>query len=264
MIFICGPCAIEKEETVRNIAATVKKISESHDIECIFKASFDKANRSSLSAYRGPGLKEGLRILADIKKDFGLKITSDVHTPKMIEQCAETLDLLQLPAFLARQTDFYIAAAKTHLPLNVKKGQFMAPQEMFFAIEKFRKSGGKDIAITERGSFFGYGDLVVDFRNIAIIKEMKVPYIYDASHSLQKPAAGNGVSRGNRSSLEAMARAQLAAGADGIFLEAHPDPQNAKSDQDTQYPLHLTEKLIERLLPFYLENKKTPLDKLDH
>ena len=259
MIFICGPCIIEDEEQVRKIAQTLKEISEKTDICFIFKASFDKANRSSLSAYRGPGLREGLRILNDIKKDFGLCVTSDVHDAQMIAECAQTLDLLQIPAFLARQTDLYVESAKTGKALNVKKGQFMAPQEMLFAIEKFRKSGGKEIAITERGSFFGYGDLVVDFRSISIIKEMNVPYIYDASHSMQKPAAGHGHSKGNRQFLESLARAQLAAGADGIFLEAHPQPHKAKSDHETQYPLHEVYDFITNVWPFYAQNKKNPI-----
>lgn len=262
LIFICGPCVIEEEETVRNIAQSLKKIAALFDISFIFKASFDKANRSSLSSYRGPGLEEGLKILAGIKKDYGLMITSDVHTPQMIAPCAEVLDVLQVPAFLARQTDLYVEAAKSGRPLNVKKGQFMAPEEMRFAIEKFRQSGGGEIAVTERGTFFGYGNLVVDFRSISIIKEMGVPYIYDASHSLQKPAAGDGVSKGDRKFIESIARAQISAGADGIFLEAHSSPEKAKSDRDTQYPLDEVQGLIERLLPFYIQNKKVPIKKL--
>lgn len=263
LIFICGPCVIEEEEVVRNIAQTLKKTASLFDISLVFKASFDKANRSSLSSYRGPGLEKGLKILASIKKDYDLMVTSDVHTPQMIAPCAEVLDVLQIPAFLARQTDLYIEAAKSKRPINVKKGQFMAPEEMRFAIEKFRQSGGDEIAITERGSFFGYGNLVVDFRSIAIIKEMGVPYIYDASHSLQKPAAGDGVSKGDRKFIEGLARAQIAAGADGIFLEAHSNPKQAKSDRETQYPLEEVNGLIERLLPFYEQNKKVPIKKIE-
>ena len=248
---ISGPCVIENQQMLIDISSHLKEITKKLGYTFVFKASFDKANRSSIKGFRGPGLEKGLEMLKNVKSQVGVPITSDVHTPDMIAKCSGILDIVQIPAFLARQTDFYVEAAKANMTLTVKKGQFMSPDEMSFAIEKFRNSSGKGIAIIERGTFFGYNNLIVDFRNIPIIKKMGVPYIYDATHSLQRPAAGNGVSLGNREFLEPLARAQLAAGADGLFIETHPNPAKAKSDAATQYPLNEMSGLLSRLLPFF-------------
>ncbi|BBM88485.1 2-dehydro-3-deoxyphosphooctonate aldolase [Spirochaetota bacterium] len=256
---IAGPCVIEEGNLLETVAATLKNIATTHDIPIIFKASFDKANRSALKNYRGPGLTKGLAMLKTIKDTFKLPILSDIHTPEMIPEAGEVLDVLQIPAFLARQSDLYIAAAKTPCALNIKKGQFMAAREMQNAIDKFRLSGGSTpVSVCERGTFFGYGDLVVDFRTIDIIKQMNVTYIYDASHSMQKPAGKGTHSGGDKTSLRTLARAQIAAGANGIFIETHPNPPEALSDSATQYPLHELAELLLDLKAFYTFRSKRP------
>ncbi len=246
---IAGPCMLESRELGLTVAQKVKEISEKYQLPFIFKSSFDKANRSSIASERGPGLEKGLRWLQEIKKELNVPVLSDVHTPEMVNKCAEVLDVIQIPAFLARQTDFYIEAAKTQKAVNVKKGQFMSPYEMENVVNKFIQSGGnqQNITITERGSFFGYGNLVVDFRSIKIIKDLGVKYIYDATHSLQLPAARSSSSGGNREFLENLTLAQVAGGADGLFLETHPDVENALSDKETQYPLTKLEGLIKKI-----------------
>ena len=241
---------LESEELGLKVAREVSEIAKRHSLSYVFKSSFDKANRSSIVSDRGPGLKQGLKWLKNIKDVLQIPILADVHTPEMIELCAETLDVIQIPAFLARQTDFYIEAAKTGKPINVKKGQFMSPYEMENVANKFIQSGGKkkDIAITERGTFFGYGNLVVDFRSIKIIKDMGLKYVYDATHSLQLPAARGKSSGGNREFLESLCLGQIAAGADGLFIETHPNVEKALSDRETQYPLNKLENLLTRLV----------------
>lgn len=248
---IAGPCVIENRDTVFKTAETLKELTEELKIPYTFKASFDKANRSSIKSFRGPGFDEGLKILDEVKKQFGIPVLSDVHTPEMIPACAEVLDVLQIPAFLARQTDFYIEAAKTGKMVNVKKGQFMSPYEMKQAVLKFKESGGEDIAVTERGTFFGYGNLVVDFRSIKIIKDLGVPYVYDATHSLQLPAGRGDSSGGQRDFIPSLAKAQIAAGADGIFMEIHPDPDGALCDRENQWPLSRTQSLLKDLKRIY-------------
>ncbi len=241
---------LETLELGMEVAEKVKKLQQSLKVPIIFKSSFDKANRSSIASERGPGLKKGLGWLKSIKEEFDLPILTDVHTPQMVEEVANVVDVVQIPAFLARQTDFYIEAAKTHKKLNVKKGQFMSPQEMENVVNKFIQSGGNknDLTITERGTFFGYGNLVVDFRSIKIIKDLGVKYIYDASHSLQLPAAQGKSSGGNREFLESLTIAQVATGADGVFIETHPKVETALSDKETQYPLDKLENLLSKVL----------------
>jgi len=251
LFLIAGPCVIEDDEMMFKVADTIKRITKKLNIQYIFKASFDKANRSSISSYRGPGLDEGLKILEKVKIKFDLPILTDVHTPDMIGDIKNVVDIIQLPAFLSRQTDFYIQAGKHDVVLNIKKGQFMSPYEMKNAITKFKESGGKECSVTERGSFFGYGDLVVDFRSIPIIKSMGVKYIYDATHSLQKPAGKGTQSGGLREYIPALLKGQIAAGADGIFMEVHPCPQNALCDSDTQYPLEHLELLLKKIVDIY-------------
>lgn len=248
----------ESAELLEQIAETMTELCEKLDIQYIFKASFDKANRSSIKTERGPGLEKGLSWLKDIAKKFKVPVTTDVHSPEQISKLADGIDLIQIPAFLARQTDFYIEAAKCKKAINVKKGQFMAPQEMAHAVTKFKESGGEFIAITERGSSFGYGNLVVDFRSLPIIQNMGVPYVFDATHSLQLPAARDGSSGGERAYLPVLLKAQIAAGCTNVFMEVHPNPAEAMSDKETQWPLSEAEALLKEVKALYdfIQNQK--------
>ncbi|HMA99983.1 MAG TPA: 3-deoxy-8-phosphooctulonate synthase [Spirochaetota bacterium] len=237
LILIAGPCVIESYEQLKKTGLVLKEFCQKEDILYIFKSSYDKANRSALDAFRGPGPEEGLEMLAALKKELDIPVLSDVHSPEQVEKAAAVLDILQIPAFLSRQTDLLVEAGRRQVPVNVKKGQFMSPYEVENIITKYLKSGGDDILITERGTFFGYGNLVVDFRSLPIIKNMGVKYIFDATHSLQLPAARGSSSGGARQYLPALAHGQIAAGADGIFMEIHPEPDQAQCDRETQYPL---------------------------
>ncbi len=227
---IAGPCAIESYETTVTTAEALKKETARLGIPLIFKSSFDKANRTSINAFRGPGLDRGLEILSRIKKELGLTVISDIHSPEQARQAAEVLDILQIPAFLCRQTDLIAAAAKTGKPVNIKKGQFLAPWECEHIIKKARDSGCSDICITERGTTFGYNNLVVDFRSIDIIKKLGVPVVFDATHSVQLPGGAGGSSAGERRFAPTLAKAAVAAGSDGLFIETHPDPDKALCD----------------------------------
>ena len=256
---IAGPCVIEDMDILKEIADELVQIKASLGIEVFFKSSFDKANRTSISSFRGPGLEKGLDMLSTIKKEYGLKILTDVHTPDQIKVCSEVIDLIQIPAFLARQTDFYIEAGKYKVALNVKKGQFMSPQDMERAITKFKDSGGVEITITERGTFFGYGNLVVDFRSLDIIKAMGVKYIFDATHSVLLPSVRDGVSGGQREFIPTLVKGQIAAGADGLFMETHPNVDKAKSDKETQFPLQKMRAFIETIYKYHLFAKENPI-----
>ena len=230
MNIIAGPCVIEDEKLVLDEAEELKKISDLFDVDFYFKASFDKANRTSLKSFRGPGINEGLRVLERVKEELGLKIATDIHEPWQAEPVSEVADIIQIPAFLCRQTDLLIAAAKTGKRINVKKAQFLAPWDMKPVIKKIEESGNKDIMLCERGSSFGYNNLVVDMTGLVVMKEFGYPVIFDATHSVQKPG-GNGTSTGgNREYAKYLARAACAVGIDGIFAEVHPDPDNALSD----------------------------------
>lgn len=230
MIIIAGPCVIENEKLVMEEAEELKKITELFDVDFFFKASFDKANRTSINSFRGPGIEEGLRILKKVKEELGLKIATDIHEHWQAEPVADVADVIQIPAFLCRQTDLLIAAAKTGKRINVKKAQFLAPWDMKPVIQKIEESGNKDIMLCERGSSFGYNNLVVDMTGLVVMKEFGYPVIFDATHSVQKPG-GNGTSTGgNRDYAKYLARAACAVGIDGIFAEVHPDPDNALSD----------------------------------
>ena len=251
MKLITGPCMMESLDLLRQTAQVAKEISEELAIEVIFKSSFDKANRSSIKTERGPGLEEGLKMMECIKKEFNLRVTTDVHTPEQIDSASSVIDILQIPAFLARQTDFYIRAGKNKVAISVKKGQFMAPWEMENAIAKYRDSGGENIWLIERGTTFGYGNLVVDFRGVDIIRSMGVPYIFDATHSVQLPAARGSRSGGQREFIPSLVRAAIAAGADGLFMEIHPCPQQAKSDKETQFPLSEIKDFIKKIKLLY-------------
>jgi len=249
MIVIAGPCVIEDRETVFEVAEAVKELQTLFpEHTFIFKASFDKANRSSLSSYRGPGIEKGLEILKEVKEEFNLPITTDIHEPWQAEKVAEVVDVIQIPAFLCRQTDLLVAAAKTGKTVNIKKGQFMAPWDMENAVEKVRKSGGKEVWTTERGTTFGYNNLVVDFRSISIMKRFSDRVIFDATHSVQKPGGLGKASGGDREFVPYLAKAAVAAGADGLFFETHPRPEKALSDGPNMVPLKEFKPLIGKLI----------------
>lgn len=247
---IAGPCMVEDGEVLPRVAETLARLQVTLGIPVCFKASFDKANRTRLDAPRGPGLEAGLAALARVKRDFGLPVLTDVHEPAQAAVAAEVVDALQVPAFLCRQTDLLVAVGATGLPVNLKKGQWLAPDAMVGAVEKVRSGKSRDIAVTERGTSFGYGDLVVDMRNFGRLKRATgVPVIFDATHAVQQPGQGpGGASGGLREQVPALLAGAAAAGADGFFLETHPAPERALSDGATQWPLAELEDLIRRTL----------------
>lgn len=248
---IAGPCVIESEEQVLSIAQQMKNIAEHLGIPYTFKASFDKANRTSIDGFRGPGLEEGLRILKKVKTTVGLPICTDIHEPWQAEPVADVADILQIPAFLCRQTDLLVAAAKTGKCVNIKKAQFLAPWDMKNCLEKVRQSGNQNVMLCERGTSFGYNTLVVDMTGLRVMKEFGVPVIFDATHSVQKPG-GNGTSTGgNREYVEYLAKAAVAVGVDGLFMETHPNPDHAKSDGPNMVPLDEMETLLKKLKLVY-------------
>ena len=248
---IAGPCVIESEEMVLSIAKQMKDITDKFGIPYTFKASFDKANRTSISGFRGPGIEEGLRILQKVKDTYGLPICTDIHEPWQAKKAAEVCDILQIPAFLCRQTDLLVAAAKTGKCINIKKAQFLAPWAMKNCVDKVRQSGNDNVMLCERGTAFGYNTLVVDMTGLRVMKDMGVPVIFDATHSVQKPG-GNGTSTGgNRQYVEYLAKAAVAVGVDGLFMETHPDPDNAKSDGPNMVPLGEMEELLKKLQKVY-------------
>jgi 2-dehydro-3-deoxyphosphooctonate aldolase (KDO 8-P synthase) len=244
---IAGPCVIESEDLVVEMAHTLAAMAERLGVALVFKSSFDKANRSSLGSFRGPGLAEGLRVLKVVKAETGLPVITDVHEPDQCAPAAEVCDVLQIPAFLCRQTDLVVAAARTGRAVNIKKGQFMAPDDMLKIVEKARSSGNGGVTVTERGVSFGYHNLVVDMRSFAMLHEDGIPVIYDVTHSLQLPGGGK-ESGGLRRYAEPLARAAVAAGADGVFLEIHSDPGHALSDSAVQLDPERSERLLESLL----------------
>lgn len=247
LFLIAGPCVIESESHARKMANAIQRITSDLGIPYIFKASYDKANRTSVKSFRGPGLKEGTRILARLAKDTGLPTLTDVHEPSHCEVAAEAVDVLQIPAFLCRQTDLLVAAGKTGRAINIKKGQFVAPWDMTHPVEKVRSTGNGRVFLTERGASFGYNTLVVDFRSLAVMRQM-APVVFDGTHSVQQPSAANGVSGGQPEYIPLLARAAVAAGIDGLFLEVHDDPANAKSDGANALDLKLLKPLLETLL----------------
>jgi len=246
-IYIAGPCVIESESLTLSIAERLAEITRDLPVRFFFKASYDKANRTSLDAYRGPGLEEGLRILQKVKEEVGVPVLSDVHLPQDMAPAGEVLDMIQIPAFLGRQTDLLIAAAKTGKPINLKKGQFIAPEDMRYAVDKLTGSGCTDIFLTERGSTFGYHNLVVDFRAFSVLRELGHPVIFDATHAVQIPSKG-GASSGNRDYVLPLARAAAAYGIDGLFTEVHPDPDNALCDGPNSLRLDDVESLLQTVL----------------
>ena len=249
---IAGPCVIESEEMVLAIAGEMKKITEELGIPYTFKASFDKANRTSIQGFRGPGIEEGLRILQKVKDTYGLPICTDIHEAWQAEPAAKVCDILQIPAFLCRQTDLLVAAAKTGKCINIKKAQFLAPWDMGNCLNKVRQSGNDNVMLCERGTSFGYNTLVVDMTGLRVMKDMGVPVIFDATHSVQKPGGKGNATGGNREMVEPLAKAALAAGADHLFMEVHPDPDHAKSDGPNMVKLEDMKKLLEKLQKVYL------------
>jgi 2-dehydro-3-deoxyphosphooctonate aldolase (KDO 8-P synthase) len=246
--FIAGPCVIESFEHSLKIAEALKSVKEELSIDLIFKASYDKANRTSLESYRGPGLERGLEILKEIKRRTELKITTDVHETVQVEKVAEVVDVIQIPAFLCRQTDLLVESAKSGRAVNVKKGQFVSPYDMKFVVDKLSKSGCKEIYLTERGTFFGYGNLVVDFRGIKIMKDFGVPVIFDATHSVQKPSAESGKSGGEPEFIETLSKCAAVSLVDGFFFEVHDNPSKALSDGANALKLDKIKTLVTKLL----------------
>lgn len=247
-IFIAGPCVIESKQATLDIAAYLKDLFSHYPFLFIFKASFDKANRTSLKSFRGPGLAKGIKILEEVKKKLNLPILSDVHCPSQVKDVKDVLDVIQIPAFLCRQTDLILEAAKTKKIINIKKGQFLAPSDVRYIIEKIKSRGNGNIFLTERGSCFGYNNLVVDFKSFLIMKKFGYPVIFDVTHSLQKPSAESGISGGDREFALPLSMAATAAGIDGLFMEVHPQPKSALSDKHTSYPLNKLENLLKKIL----------------
>ena len=247
LALIAGPCVLESEALSLEVAAFLADLSRRLALPVIFKGSFDKANRSSAASYRGPGEEEGLRILATIKEHFGLPVTTDIHEPAQAGRSAEVADLLQIPAFLCRQTDLLAAAGETGRPVNIKKGQFMAPGDMKHAVDKVIATGNEAVLVTERGTTFGYNNLVVDFRGLPLMRAV-CPVVFDATHSVQRPGGAGTTSAGDREFVAPLARAAVATGVDALFLEIHPDPDRALSDGPNSLPLTAVEPLLLILL----------------
>ncbi len=246
---LAGPCVVESEEVVMRTAEELKRITDDLDVPLVFKGSFRKANRSRLDSFTGIGDIPALKILAKVREEFGLPVVTDIHESAEAAMAAEYVDMLQIPAFLCRQTDLLVAAARTGRYVNIKKGQFLAPQSMRFAVEKVREAGGTQVAVTDRGTMFGYQDLVVDFRSVPEMHEAcGCPVIMDITHSLQKPNAAGGVTGGEPRLIETLGRAAIATGADGIFMETHPNPAEAKSDGANMLPLSQAAELLRHLV----------------
>ena len=243
IVAILGPCVIESEDHCLYMAEAIQEVCMDRGVNFIFKSSFDKANRSSVDSYRGPGLVEGLRILEKVKNEFGCPVLTDVHEPWQCDQVAQVVDIIQIPAFLCRQTDLLLAASKMGKPVNIKKGQFVAPEDMKYAIQKVEHYGNGNILLTERGSMFGYNNLVVDFRSLAIMRSFGYPVCFDATHSTQKPGGGP-TSGGNSEFAPLLARAATAVGIDAIFMEIHNNPMVALSDGTNQLPLKRLERVL--------------------
>jgi len=246
-VLISGPCVIESESLCLDTAKKIKDITHKLNVPFIFKSSFDKANRMSIGSYRGPGIKKGLEVLNKVKQQLKLPILSDVHCAKEIKEAAAVLDVIQIPAFLSRQTDIVVEAAKTGKVVNIKKGQFMAPWDILPIIKKAESTGNKNIFITERGVSFGYNNLVTDFRALAIMREFGYPVIYDATHSVQLPGGKGSSSGGQRQFVDGLSRAAIAFGCDGLFLEVHPDPDKAPCDGPNMIDLKQLERLLKQI-----------------
>ena len=244
LTILAGPCVIESQEILERTAEKLKKIAQKLDVNFVFKSSFDKANRSSINSYRGPGIEKGLEMLSKVKKDFELPIVTDIHTSEQAKIAAEVADIIQIPAFLCRQTDLLIAAAKTGKIVNIKKGQFLAPEQMKPLINKVKEAGNSNILLTDRGTTFGYNNLVSDFRAIPIMQDLGYPVIFDATHSVQLPGTGDDCSGGDRRFVSVLAKSAMAAGANGLFFEVHPNPDEALCDGPNMIALKDAEDLF--------------------
>ena len=247
-VFISGPCVIESRATVLKIATSLKQITSRLKVPFVFKASYDKANRTSIAAFRGPGITKGLDILQEVKERLNVPVLSDVHSVNELEQAAKVLDIIQIPAFLCRQTDLLVAAGETGKIVNVKKGQFLAPWDMKSVIKKVESTGNRKILLTDRGTSFGYNNLVSDFRSLAIMRDFGYPVVFDASHSVQQPGGLGTASGGNREFIPLLARCGIAAGCDAIFMETHSNPAKALSDGPNMWPVKRVEKLLKELI----------------
>ncbi len=248
LLFIGGPCALESEEIACRVAGTMQEVCGRLGISYVFKASFDKANRTSLDSFRGPGIDQGLKILDKIRREFEVPVVSDIHEPAQAEVAAEVLDILQIPAFLCRQTDILKAASATGKPISLKKGQFVSPWDMENAVSKIRGSGSSDVMLVERGASFGYNNLVVDMRSLPVMRSFNCPVIYDATHSVQLPGGAGGSSSGQREFIGALTRAAIGTGIDGLFMEIHPDPEKALCDGPNSMPLEHIEDFLQGIV----------------
>jgi 2-dehydro-3-deoxyphosphooctonate aldolase (KDO 8-P synthase) len=251
LLLIAGPCVLESEELAREVAAALKEITARLSISLVFKSSFDKANRTALDSYRGPGMERGLQILADIRQDYNVPVISDIHETRQVQEASGVLDILQIPAFLCRQTDLLVAAARSGKAINLKKGQFVAPWDMANAVNKIRTSGNKNLMLCERGFALGYNNLVVDMRALPMMRSLGCPVIFDATHSVQLPGGAGNSSSGQREFIAPLARAAVAAGLDGIFMEVHPRPEKALCDGPNSMPLERVEALLKLLLKIH-------------
>ncbi len=251
LFVIAGPCVIESKGLCLEIAAELREISRKTEVPILFKASFDKANRSSIESYRGPGIEEGLKLLAEVKDKTGMAVVTDVHESHQPARVAEIADVIQVPAFLCRQTDLLVECAKTGKPVNVKKGQFVSPEEMKNAVGKIRASGNEKIMLTERGTFFGYQRLVNDMTAIKAMQSLGTPVVFDATHSTQRPGGLGNASGGVRECAPVLAMSAVAAGADGLFMEVHPEPEKAKCDAASMMPLDWTEEVLRKCKRIY-------------
>jgi len=250
-LLIAGPCVLESEEMAMEVAGTLKEICGRLGMSYVFKTSFDKANRTSLDSYRGPGIGKGLEILARVRESIGVPVISDIHEIDQVKPAAEVLDIIQIPAFLSRQTDLLVAASKSGKPISLKKGQFLSPWDMKHAVSKIKWSGNRNLLLTERGAMLGYNNLVVDMRSFPVMRSMGCPVIYDATHSVQLPGGAGGSSGGQREFIPFLARAAVAAGIDGLFMEVHPDPDNSLCDGPNSWPLDEIEPLLESLMTIH-------------
>ena len=248
LVLIAGPCVIESAQHAVDTARAVAAIARAAGVPYVFKASFDKANRTSLKSYRGPGIDDGLAVLGKVRQDVGVPILTDIHEPSQAERAADVADILQIPAFLSRQTDLLVAAARTGRVVNVKKGQFLAPLDVRHAVEKVRASGNERVFVTERGFSFGYNNLVVDMRAFPMMRELGLPVVFDVTHSLQLPGGGDGVTAGLAQYIDPLARAGVGAGVDGVFLEVHEEPARAKSDAQNALAIDKLAALLEQLV----------------
>jgi 2-dehydro-3-deoxyphosphooctonate aldolase (KDO 8-P synthase) len=260
LLLIAGPCVIESEAHAIGLATALRDAARRAGVQYLFKASFDKANRTSITSFRGPGLDEGLRILSRVREAAGVPILTDIHEPAQAGPAAEVADVLQIPAFLVRQTDLVVAAARTGRVVNLKKGQFLAPDDMRHAVAKVTRSGNEQVIVTERGSSFGYHNLVVDMRSFPIMRRFGYPVVYDVTHSLQLPGAGDGVTAGQAEFIEPMASAGVAAGVDGVFMEVHEEPARAKSDAQNALALDRLPALLDRLTRIHAIACESPVE----